>query len=340
MIGSGTQLDPWIPLTAEELNDAWSIQGGYIELTCDINMFDIALGASKSTNPPSVNLNGFNIKIKNFVTAILNYGSDYFFMCNGVITVSADVNRSFYFTAGFNGNKLKNILLINESRFISYLSNASQLKKENIACINTRINQSSLNGYSCVYQPNQINERFFYVIGMASASHLAENGFPTDIWYINDYLGGKNLSIEKTGVAFVSGVTSFNGLPLKMEVNIISSEKSILWRGLSDSQGKFTINLGVYNKPVSVFSTDFINKKLRSYDKYTKGDVAITYPDNGLKFTCIADGVTDVMPDSLPSTGVITLGTAIFNVSNINPSACAGPMIPARKYSNYGIKSK
>lgn len=344
MIGSGTQDDPWVPISAAELNDAWTKKGGFIDLTTDIYMGDVQLGGAIASPMPILNLNGFRLiisKVTDGYDVIFNARSGSKVIKNGCVVISGGVNKQkLYVIYGGSYEQLEDILVINESLSVCAVKRTTNIKSIKCACINTNANYTESYGFTIVYQgdPNGLNG--FFKVGNASSDQLLENGFNLKTWYVDSWLGGKNVRIEKTGVSFVAGVTLSNGIPKKMEVTVIGSSNGVTWSGVSNDNGEFNINVGSYQLPVSVFSSDVINKKLRAYMPYDSGDVAITDVGNGVKFTCTSSGVTDSIPDDLPSSGVVNLGSATFNVSNINHSACAGPMIPAKKHSTYGIKSK
>ena len=346
MIGSGTQADPWVPLTAAELKDCWSNRGGYIDLTCDIDMGDIVFGDPKASPFVTLNLNGFKIHIRSLYKYGAN-GAHYVFsftdnnstITNGIVIVDSSVNANVYINYGDKLSTIKDLILINYSFIPIMVSFGVSGVRKCIACINFNSSLVNVGMYSCVYQ-EQIYSGNFFRIGNASPLDIVKANLPADVFYVENYLGGKNLCIEKKGKSFVSGVTSQNGEAVKMEVTVLGVKSNAKWIGYSDDAGVFTVNLGSYSDPVSVFATDIINKKLRSNNAYSSGDVAIPFPDTGIKFVCIVSGTTSELPNPLPTTGTVTLGTAVFEVKNISPSSCAGPMIPANKYSNYGIKSK
>ena len=346
MIGSGTENDPWVPLTAEELKDCWSNRGGYIHLTCDIDMGNIAFGNPKASPIVTLNLNGFKIHIR----SLYKYGPEGYYyvfsyndykstITNGIVIVDCNVNNYVYINYGDELSTIKDLILINYNFSPVSVSLGSRGYRKYIACINFNSSLSSVEMYSCVYQ-EQIYSGNFFRIGNASPLDIVKADLPADVFYVENYLGGKNLCIEKKGKSFVSGVTSQNGEAVKMEVTVLGVKSNAKWIGYSDGAGVFTVNLGSYSDPVSVFATDIINKKLRSNNAYSAGDVAIPFPDAGIKFVCVVAGSTSELPNPLPTTGTVNLGTAVFEVKNISPSSCAGPMIPANKYSNYGIKSK
>lgn len=345
MIGSGTQDDPWVPLTAEELNDAWSNKGGFIDFTCDIDLLDMKLGPTCKTQKPIVNLNGFSL-IVNSLTApygtVFNYSSGAREISNGIIIINKTVPlmNMVSVTFGNPNNSVSNILVVNKSDNICRVAVNAGAALINNACINLYGKYDSLNRFDLVYQNEVSSIKGVYVIGEASHEHIISHGLDKNIWYVKEWLGGKNLCIEQKGHSFVAGVTRFNGLNISTNVTVIGHLCGERWDCVSDSDGKFKINLGTYNFPVSVFSIDYVNRNLREYNHYDVGDVAITHPDNGVKFTCIKSGVTDALPTDFPSTGEVVLGGAIFTVSNIIPSSCAGPMIPSKKYSNYVNKPK
>lgn len=341
MIGSGTESDPWVPLTAAELKDCWSNRGGYIDLTCDIDMGIFILG-DPSSSKTIFNLNGFSLYIRQKYSGqfLFSKADRFSVIRNGVIFFIPDIDDKIsYINFGDLGSIVSDLVLVNESSYnvnVSYRSNGD---RNNIVCINKKTNMTSIDRYACVYQ-SALNGSLFFKIGEALPEHIYNSKLPTDVFYIDGYLGGCNLRIEKTGKSFISGVTHDNGNPVKMELTVVGVKSSAKWSGYSGEDGAFTINLGSYSAPISVFAYDIINKKLRSNNAYLVGDVAITSPDAGVKFTCVTAGVTTELPNPLPSAGTITIGTAVFEVKKISPSSCAGPMIPANKYSNYGIKSK
>lgn len=342
MIGSGTQLDPWIPLNAAELKDCWSNRGGYIDLTCDIDMLDLVFGDPQQTPAVVLNLNGFNIVVRVVYGSkrLLSHNDNGSKITNGLITFIPMQNyNDVSINYGDGGSFIENVILINNSNIVVNVTAAGNGDRKNIICINNNINATSIGRYSGIYQSQLVSGKFFKK-GEAKPSDIDTIGLPKDVFYIDNYLGGNNLRIEKKGKSFVAGVTKFNGNPVKMELTVVGSKSSAKWIAYSDDVGAFNINLGSYSDPVSIFASDIVNKKLRGNNSYIVGDVALAYPDNGVKFTCITGGVTGDLPNMLPSTGTVTLGTAVFEVKNISPSSCAGPMIPASKYSNYGIKSK
>lgn len=347
MIGSGTQADPWVPLTAAELKDCWSNRGGYIDLTCDIDMGDIAFGDPKTSPRVTLNINGFKIYIRTLYRSgtagayyIFSLNDNKSTITNGIIVVDCNVKESVYINYGDQYSTIKDVILINYNYSpvnVSFSNGTSD--RSCIVCINFNSSLTSVGMYSCVYQEKIYSGNFFR-IGNASPLDIVTANLPADVFYVENYLGGKNLCIEKKGKSFVSGVTSNNGAAVKMEVTVLGVKSNAKWIGYSDAAGIFTVNLGSYSDPVSVFATDIINKKLRGNNAYSAGEVAIPFPDAGIKFVCIASGTTSELPNPLPTTGTVNLGTAVFEVKNISPSSCAGPMIPANKYSNYGIKSK
>lgn len=346
MIGSGTENDPWVPLTAAELKDCWSNRGGYIDLTCDIDMGDIVFEDPRASPVVVLNLNGFCLTISRVTTgAYANYLMGYYgkrsIIKNGIIIVSSLIpSKETVISVGDSGSTIENLVLVNNSNSIVKVSQSSSGGiRRNIVCINYIVNIASVERYSCVYQ-NQLYSGLFFKKDEAKADDIDAANLPRDIFFISNYLGGKNICIVKTNRTFVAGVTSANGIPASMIITVLGSRDGARFTGVSDERGVFNINLGIYTEPVSVFSTDIINRVLRSDSAYSKGDVAITNPDNGVKFICTAAGITGDLPAQLPSSGSVTIGTAVFEVKNITPSSCAGPMIPANKYSNYGIKPK
>lgn len=344
MIGSGTQADPWVPLTAAELIESLSVLGGYIDLTCDINMGNMPFKTFKAGS--QLNLNGFKITITELSVYQLNgyiipYDSRQISVINGVIELNPSHNGFGYVLLlyGDKTHSIRNLILINKTSYAVYATWSNDVDRKSCVCINITADHEVTNRFSGVYQNNARGGKILK-IGDAKPEHLVALDLPADIFYIDNYLGGKNLNIEKKGRSFVSGVTMCGLDAVKMEVTVLGAKSQAKWFGYSDDNGRFTINLGSYSDPVSVFSTDIINKKLRSNNAYSVEDVAIPFPDTGIKFVCIASGSTSELPNPLPTTGTVTLGTAVFEVKNISPSSCAGPMIPANKYSNYGIKSK
>lgn len=338
MIGSGTQLDPWIPLNAAELKDCWSNRGGYIDLTCDIDMLDLVFGNPCSYPAVVLNLNGFIVYVYNMYNGmyVFSHSDSLSVIKNGIVSVEG---LASYFNYGDSGSYVENLIIVNSKSSSFRLSVGSGGTRVNVVCINKSVNISSIGRFSAIYQ-NEMYQGKFFKVGDAKPSDIDTIGLPKNVFYIDNYLGGNNLRIEKKGKSFVAGVTKFNGNPVKMELTVVGSKSSAKWFAYSDDVGAFNINLGSYSDPVSIFASDIVNKKLRGNNSYIVGDVALAYPDNGVKFTCITGGVTGDLPNMLPSTGTVTLGTAVFEVKNISPSSCAGPMIPASKYSNYGIKSK
>lgn len=341
MIGSGTENDPWVPLTAEELKDCWSNRGGYIDLTCDIDMGKLVFNDPVRSPRVFFNLNGFSLYIRtkrsnNYLFSYNDYASN---IMNGVIFFIPDVDdKMSYINNGDAGSTVSDLVLVNESSYNVNVSYSSGGVRNNIVCINKKTNMAGINRYACVYQ-SVLNGGLFFKIGNALPEHIDNAKLPRDVFYIDDYLGGRDLRIEKKGKSFVSGFTKVNGSPLKMAVTVVGVESSAKWTDYSREDGSFTVSLGSYADPVSVFANDVINKKLRSNNSYSAGDVAIPFPDEGIKFVCIVSGVTTELPTPLPVTGTVNIGTAVFEVKKISPSSCAGPMIPANKYSNYGIKS-
>ena len=332
MIGSGTENDPWVPLTAAELKDCWSSRGGYIDLTCDIDMGGIILGYPKRSPTATLNLNGFTVTIRqrlggNYVICDADYNSSLF---NGILKIELNSPNDLSLKYGDAGSVWYNLIVINKTnvKLKGCYSNGITFRYSVLVNeLNVYTDFTTFNG---CYQ----NSGNFYIINKAEPSQIYAMGLPDDVFFIESINGKSNISIKKKSKSYVSGKTLVNGNPVTRDVFVATADMVKLWSSKSLNNGDFKIELGKWDKPVFVIASDPINKELLPMSRYVVGDVVVMSSNMDIKLTCTVSGDTGALiPDITSNSGVITIGTASFELSDLAPASVKGPMFPAKAAS-------
>nr|WP_302981466.1 hypothetical protein [Plesiomonas shigelloides] len=333
MIGSGTQADPWVPLTAAELKDCWSNRGGYIELTCDIDMGEIVLGDPKTSPAVRLNLRGFSVTVKKEFRelVIICENDNRSEVSNGVIVVAVQGSGKIGLKYGDAGSVWSNLIVQNHSfkKIAGAHTNSLNVFFKSVI-VNHLSVFSDFYSFAGCYQ----NSGSFYIINKASPSHIYEMGLPDDVFFIESIDGKSNISIKKKSKTYVSGKTLVNGGPVTRDVFVATADMVKLWSSKSLNNGDFKVDLGRWDKPVFVIASDPINKELLPMSRYVVGDVVVMSSNMDIKLTCTVSGDTgELIPDITSNSGVITIGTASFELSDLAPASVKGPMFPAKAAS-------
>ena len=156
---------------------------------------------------------------------------------------------------------------------------------------------------------------------LVGQSRFSPENYPTlssDEWIID---GASIPRLIKQSTAWlttiyaVKGVTKVGGQP---KSRVCSAHYPLDFYQISSvtshaGDGSYLLNCGAYSDHVYVTHRDSYGLQLRADTTYAAGDLIHPKTANGYRYRCSTAGTTDsVVPDALPLSGSIPLGTALF----------------------------
>lgn len=157
-------------------------------------------------------------------------------------------------------------------------------------------------------------------LSSSATPYLASNysNFLSEDWVLDDITTPRLYKKDITGLVtayIVKGITKIGGQPKSRRC---SAHYPIDFYQISavisqSSDGSYLLNCGVYSDHVYVTHRDDYGVQIKPDSTYYSGDLVHPKTPTGYRYRCSTDGTTpSVLPDDLPVSGSISLGTAIF----------------------------
>lgn len=337
MIGSGTESDPYLIISEEQLIDFFTTKKGYANLSRDV-----VLNENISTRKETyyLNLKGFTLTVNDssgteeiFTQNAQGYRRVSVSNGNIICNINKAVSKKVITKSAYHSTQIYNSTIDD----VNVVFNVNCQGTVSIGILwttnnNPLIKNSVIRSASPSSVPDMITCNGAYIVHTSSEikpGNVSYSDIPLldrNKWVID----GGNPVVVKQFKRHVSGTTLVAGVKRKRKVLAVSLiDHAHVWTENSSDDGSFRIPLGEYPHPVLVIASDITSGVLSEGLSVIAGEYYIAKENNGKKYHINNDGVLKNMPSPLPTQGEFTSGDVIIRVEDISPSSSVGPVNPA-----------